>query len=59
MALLDANVKTIQDCDAKDPRACTATERKSNGGEKAAPDAITLFDRVCPTRILTSNLRVN
>ncbi|KAF8597266.1 hypothetical protein BDV93DRAFT_610504 [Ceratobasidium sp. AG-I] len=37
--------KTIDECNAKEPRACTAFELNSHHVEKAAPDAVTIFDR--------------
>ncbi|QRV75791.1 hypothetical protein RhiJN_03806 [Ceratobasidium sp. AG-Ba] len=37
--------RTIHNCDAKNPRSCSAVEKNSSGVQKAAYDAITVFDR--------------
>ncbi|KAG8730063.1 hypothetical protein FRC10_003166 [Ceratobasidium sp. 414] len=44
-ASLYVNANTIASCDAKNPRRCRAMEPNARGVNKAAPDAITVFDR--------------
>jgi hypothetical protein len=42
----DAVSKSVDQCNAEKPRECTAFTLNANKVEKAAPDAITVFDRV-------------
>ncbi|KAG9100983.1 hypothetical protein FS749_011263 [Ceratobasidium sp. UAMH 11750] len=44
-ASLYVNANTVSDCDTENPRKCSSVTKNTNGVDKAAPDAITVFDR--------------